>query len=258
MKTFVKTSFIFTLLLCTTLAVKIQGQQDEKNLHEGISLSEKALIAYDKDLLLQAREIFIKENANPAALYYQTYCEYKLLEMSLRPGNEDLFDKYYDDAVAHAEQLSALKEDESEGKTLLAGIYMSKIATSSMSAISLSPKIHSLLDDAQKFNSSNPRSYIIRGIMKFQTPGIFGGSYEDAAKNFSKAIQLFEKQDDVDMLKPHWGYLESLAWLGRTQEKLDNPDAAKFAYQKALSIEPNYGWVKFSLLPKLLEKLNNN
>lgn len=258
MTTLVKTSLIFSLLLCAILAVKIQGQQDEKKLLGGISLSDEALIAYDKDLLLQAREIFVKENSNPAAFYYQTYCEYKLLEMSLRPGNEDLFDKYYEDAVGHAERLSDQKENESEGKTLLAGIYMTKIATSSMSAVTISPKIHSFLDDAQAIDPNNPRPFIIRGIMKYQTPGIFGGSYEDAAKNFSKAIQLFEKQEAADMLKPHWGYLESLAWLGRTQEKLDNLDAAKFAYQKALNVEPNYGWVKYSLLPQLMKKLNNN
>lgn len=226
-------------------------------LSDGINLADKALLLYDKDLLLQAREIFQKENSNTIALYYQTYCEYKLLEMSLRPGNEDLFDKYYEEAVTHAEQLSTQKDIESEGKTLLAGIYMMKIATSSMSAVTLSPKVHTLLDDAQKSDPGNPRPYIIRGIMKYQTPGIFGGSYEDAAKNFSKAIQLFEKQDSVGQLKPHWGYLETLAWLGRSQEKLENYDAAKFAYEKALKVEPNYGWVKYSLLPQLMKKLND-
>ncbi|NTU73493.1 hypothetical protein HGB07_04985 [Candidatus Roizmanbacteria bacterium] len=69
---------------------------------------------------------------------------------------------------------------------MLAGIYMMKIATSSMSAVTLSPKAHSLLDDAQKSQPGNPRPYIIRGTMKYQTPGIFGGSYEDAVKNFSR------------------------------------------------------------------------
>jgi tetratricopeptide (TPR) repeat protein len=84
---------------------------------------------------------------------------------------------------------------------------------------------------------------------------MFGGSIEDAAKNFSRSIQLFEKEDEADLLKPHWGYLESLAWMGITQEKLENFDAAKFAYQKALKVEPEYAWVKYSLLPKLLEKI---
>jgi tetratricopeptide (TPR) repeat protein len=257
MKTSIKKLALVTFILSSAFLFASQSRLNQDDLLEGIRLAEKALIAYNKDLLLQAREIFIKENSSSAALYYQTYCEYKLLEMSLRPGNEDLFDKYYEDAVINAEKIAAVKEYESEGKTLLAGIYMMKIATSSMSAVTLSPKVHSLLDDAQKSDPGNPRPYLIRGTMKYQTPGIFGGSYEDAAKNFSKAIQLFEKQENVDSLKPHWGYIESLAWLGRSQEKLENYDAAKFAYEKALKVEPNYNWVKYSLLPQLMKKLND-
>jgi tetratricopeptide (TPR) repeat protein len=257
MKTSIKKLALFILILSSAFLFANQSKPAQDDLMEGIRLVEKALIAYDRDLLLQAKEIFVKEKSNTMALYYQTYCEYKLLEMSLRPGNEDLFDKYYDDAVTHAEKIAAVEEYESEGKTLLAGIFMMKIATSSMSAVTLSPKVHSLLDDAQKSDPANPRPYIIRGTMKYQTPRIFGGSYEDAAKNFSKAIQLFEKQDSVNQLKPHWGYIESLAWLGRSQEKLENYDAAKFAYEKALKVEPNYGWIKYSLLPQLMKKLND-
>jgi tetratricopeptide (TPR) repeat protein len=175
--------------------------------------------------------------------------------MSSRPGNGELFNKIYDTAVSNAEKLSSAKGFESEGKTLLAGIYMMKIALNPMSAVSLTPQIHSLLDEAQQLNADNPRSYIIRGIMKLQTPVVFGGSTEDAAKNFSKAIQLFEKEDEADPIKPHWGYLDALAWMGITQEKLENYDAAKFAYQKALNFEPEYARVKYSLLPKLLEKI---
>lgn len=249
---------LFSYLISSAIIFSAgQIMAGEKEIKEGIVLAEKALIVYDKDLLLQAREILMKENSNPAAFYYQTFCEYKLLEMSTRPGNDYLFDKYYEEATAHAEQISSLKDNESEGKTLLAAIYMMKIANSSMSAVTLSPKVHSLLDDAQKSDPKNPRPYLIRGIMKYQTPGIFGGSYEDAAKNFSKAIQLFEKQDSVDQLKPHWGYLETLAWLGKAQEQLENYEAAKFAYEKALKVEPNYGWVKFVLLPQLMKKLND-
>lgn len=257
MKTVLKNMLFASLIFSAVFFTSAQVKAGEKEINEGISLSERALLMYDKDLLLQAREILMKENSDNSAFYYQTFCEYKLLEMSLRPGNEYLFDKYYDDAVTHAEKIAAVEEFESEGKTLLAGIYMMKIATSSMSGVTLSPKVHALLDDAQKSNPKNPRSYLIRGIMKYQTPGIFGGSYEDAVKNFSKAIQLFEKQDSIDQLKPHWGYLESMAWLGRAQEQLENYDAAKFAYEKALKVEPNYGWVKFSLLPQLIKKLNN-
>ncbi len=257
MKNVIQLLIILLLVITNLLSAQNQNGIEESKILDAINLADKALVVYDKDMLLKAREVFEKASDNLTCLFFQTFCEYKLLEMSSRPGNGDLFDKIYDTSVVNAEKLSSIKNYESEGKTLLAGIYMMKIATNPMSAVSLTSKIHSLLDDAQKDNPDNPRSFLIRGIMKFQTPGIFGGSNEDAAKNFSKAIQLFEKQDEVDLMKPHWGYLEALAWIGRTQEKLENFDAAKFSYQKVLNLEPDYTWVKYSLLPSLLKKIEN-
>lgn len=254
MKNLFKMLIILSLLITSLLLAQNPNGAEEKKLLDAINLADKALIAYDKDLLLQARDVFEKENNNLTCLYYQTFCDYKLLEMSTRPGNHNLFDKYYADAVANSEKLASIDDYESEGKTLLSAIYMMKIATNPMSAVTLTPKIHLLLDEAQKINPDNPRSFIIRGIMKLQTPAMFGGSIEDASKNFAKAIQIFDKDDEVNKIKPHWGYLESLAWMGITQEKLDNLDAAIFSYQKALNVEPDYAWIKYSLLPKLLEK----
>lgn len=255
MKNVTQLLIIPLLVITNLLSAQNQNRIEENKILEAINLADKALVVYDKDMLLKAREIFQKESDNLSCLFFQNFCEYKLLEMSARPGNGDLFDKIYDTAVANADKLSSAEGFESEGKTLLAGIYMMKIASNPMSAVSLTAKIHTLLDEAQSINSSNPRSYIIRGIMKFQTPAMFGGSLEDAVKNFSKAIQLFEKEDEVEPVKPHWGYLESIIWMGLAQEKLENFDAAKFAYQKVLNLEPDYTWVKHSLLPNLLKKI---
>lgn len=255
----------FSPVLFLIVFSKITFSQDhsvDESIKKGISQAYISYISYDKNLLLEAKETFEKalaqDNSNTFALYHITYCEYKLLEMSLRKGSEDLFDKYYDAAVANAENLSETKGIGSEGKTLLAGIYMIKIANSFLSGVTLTPKIHTLLDESEEINKINPRTYLLRGIMKFQTPAMFGGSTEEAAKNFNKAVALFEKQNSDNPLGPNWGYLEALAWLGRAHEKLENYDAAKFAYQKALAVEPNFVWVKSSLLPKLEEKMKGN
>ena len=50
---------------------------------------------------------------------------------------------------------------------------------------------------------------------------------------------------------PEWGYLETLAWTGQVYAKLGNVDTARFYYTKVLTIEPEYGWVKYVLLPTL-------
>jgi len=127
-----------------------------------------------------------------------------------------------------------------------------------MSAVALSPRINDLLDDAEYLNPKNPETYIIRGMMKLNTPAEFGGSVSEALENFNKAELLFSQNADSLIVNDKWGMLEAGTWAGLTNEKLNNIDAAKFAYQKVLSLEPNYNWVKYVLLPGLEKKSQKN
>ena len=245
-----------TALFLISYPLNISADPDSLNelISKGIALSKLAYLQYDRDKFLEARSLFeeaYKTNKSDLLpLYYITLIDYKILETTLQDGSDSLFEKYYEPALQNAEILSNNKTFSADGKILSAAIYMMKIAFSYMSAVTLSPKIHSLLDEAQKIAPMNPYSYVIRGIMKYKTPGIFGGSYEDALKNFSYAIKLFEEEEN-NSISPVWGYIETLAWMGKTQEELNNKEAAIFAYKKALSSEPDFGWVKYELLPKL-------
>ncbi|MDP2302000.1 MAG: hypothetical protein Q8N03_06215 [Ignavibacteria bacterium] len=259
MKHLITVTILFTFIF---VSLNIAGSKDEttQTLKDAVALTIKANLYYDREMFEQAANSFESllknEPSNKIALYHLTFTEYRLLEISLSKGNEDLFDKYYEKSVKHAEQISSDKILSSEGKTLLAAIYMMKIANSPFSAVTLSGTVHDLLDDAQKLQPKNPRSYIIRGIMKFNTPSMFGGSKEDAMKNFNKAISIFEREEIVDSTAPNWGYLESLAWLGRVNTALENYETALYAYKKALNVEPNFMWVKMNLLPNLQKKMN--
>jgi len=247
---------VIAVTACATLLAQTQSVNGQ--LAHGKLLTKQAYNHYDKNLLLQAYDIFlhiyIADTSNVDALYNVTLVEYKLLEMGARPGNEQLFEQYYENALENAIMLSNVKEFAAEGKTLSAAIYMMKIASSPMSAVTLSSKIHSLLDEAEQIKPEYPRIYLIRGMMKFNTPVAFGGSTTDALKNFNKSVSLYEKQI-VDTASSDWGYCEALTWTGRAQEKLENYDAALFSYKKVLNVEPEFSWVKYALLPKLEEKI---
>lgn len=250
--------FVVAFLVITSMVLTAQTKSANDMLTEGKQLTRQAYNHYDKDLLLKAHNIFLQiyktDKSDFEALYNLTLAEYKLLEMSARSGGEELFDRYYEAALENAKVLSGEKNFTAKGKTLSAAVYMMKIAASPFSGATLSSKVHTLLDEAEKIKPEFPRIYLIRGMMKYNTPGIFGGSYEDALKNFNKAVLLYERQDE-DPANIDWGYLEALTWTGRSQEKLENFEAARFAYKKVLSIEPDFGWVKYSLLPKLEEEL---
>ena len=253
-----KVVFVIILFILSSKAFPQKSSQDAL-LKKGIALTEQAYASYNQDLFLKSRNIFEQvydsNKTNLLPLYYMTFIDYKLLEMSLRQKGDSLFNKYYDGAEKNALLISENKEWESEGKTLLASVYMMKIAKSPMSAVSLAPKIGDLLEDAVNSNPANPRSYLIIGMMKFNTPKMYGGSYDIASENFRKAVSIYEKQDTTFTLKPSWGYLEALTWLGRSLEQQDNFESAKFMYQKVLSIQPQYGWVKYYLLPNLEKKM---
>jgi tetratricopeptide (TPR) repeat protein len=85
--------------------------------------------------------------------------------------------------------------------------------------------------------------------MKYNTPAFFGGSKEEAIINYKHAIILYKKDVSVDSLKIDWGCAETYAWLGVALKDLGKTDEAKDAFNKALEIAPDYGWVKYVLLP---------
>jgi tetratricopeptide (TPR) repeat protein len=256
-------SLLFALIVLFVVMNKGYSQDVSLNsqLKKGKSLTYEAMILHDKDLLLKAHstyeEILQSDKSNPEGLYGLTFTEYKLLEMSLQKENESLFEKYYQSALGNAAKLMEIDKYPSEGKSLLAGIYMMEIANSPMTAVTLSSEINGLLNDAEKLNPQNLMTFIVRGEMKYNTPKVFGGSYEDAVKNFSKAVAICEQNPDSEIVDTSWGHLESLAWLGRAYLKLENYDSAKFTYQKALNIEPGFTWIKYVLLPEVEKKMQN-
>jgi tetratricopeptide (TPR) repeat protein len=230
-------------------------------LNSGKTFTYKALVLHDKDMLLEALNQYGKilkaDTSNLEALYGLIFVEYRFLELSLQKGNDSLFNQYYQSSLVNAAKLISANKYLSEGKSLLAGIYMMKIASSPMSAVTLSSKINRLLNDAEEANPKNPTTFIVRGEMKYNTPKLFGGSIEDAVNNFNKAVLICEQNPDSTLVDTEWAYLESLAWLGQAYARIDNYDAAKFAYQKALSIQADFSWVKYILLPKIEKKEQN-
>jgi tetratricopeptide (TPR) repeat protein len=250
---------LFGFIFLISSLLQLSAQSTDELMKEGKAIASKAYVYYDKDTFTKAHGIFEKiylaDTTNFTALYNLTYVEYRFLEMESR--EKGLFDKYIAQAVNHAEKISSVKGFASEGKTLLASILIMKIAHNWAEAMTLSPRINALLGEAEAINPNNPRAYLIHGIMKLNTPAAFGGSVKEALEKFNKTISYFEKEEEeISTLTINWGYLDALAWTGIANEKLEMSDAAIFVYKKALSIEPEYSWVKYVLLPNL-EKTKN-
>ena len=238
------TILILAVILISNLLA--QSNTVKNSMVAGKILAEEAYIKYDKGLFEKSRKIFetiyAKNNSNMLALYYTTYIDFRFLEMSFQPGDEYLFDKYYEPALKNSQLVSEDKKLGVEGKIIQAGIYMMNIAKDMSRAPVIYPKILSLLEEVQKNKPNNPRVYMILGRLKLNTPEVMGGGPKEALTYFNKSIVLSEKQNKKDNI--NWGYLTALLWAGQTYDMLGDRAGVDRIYDKIMSVAPNFSQVK--------------
>lgn len=132
--------------------------------------------------------------------------------------------------------------------------YGFKIGLNILKAPFIGPKSVDCAVLAMKQDTDNPYGYIQFANSQYYMPAAFGGSKTEALKNYLKAEKLMAA--NKEQMKEDWNYLSLLAMIGQAHTELKDYQSAKAYYQKALTIEPNFLWVKNELYPALLKKLN--
>ncbi|MFN0059863.1 MAG: tetratricopeptide repeat protein [Planctomycetota bacterium] len=224
----------------------------------GKALLKTALASGDLKKLGEARAQFAAAAADSgsAALahYHVGYTEY--LESHLvkdRAAAKSAIDR----AVAALEQAQKSDKKLADAVALLASCYGEQIGHNPQLGMTLGPKSTMMLLDAQKLEPKNPRVVLLAGISAYYTPEMYGGSKAEGMKRFEEAAKLFESYRAPSELHPDWGRDEVHAWIGQAYLEQQKPAEAKRAFEAALKINPEYGWVKHDLLPRAEAMLKN-
>jgi len=162
-------------------------------------------------------------------------------------------DDLLDDAETRLKTAVKLDPKFAEGYALLSGVYGLKINISPMSGILLGPRSGGAIDRAEQLEPENPRVLLSRGIGKFNTPAMFGGSIKDAEACLRRAIDRFAAESPAKPF-PAWGRFDAHAWLGQVLARRGDKAAARAEYERALEVAPKSGWVQFVLMPALEKK----
>ena len=101
---------------------------------------------------------------------------------------------------------------------------------------------------ARALGPNNPRVLLLAGISAWFTPAMWGGGKDKGYALVQQAVTAFTKDQPVRPL-PAWGAAEAYAWLGQMEQGRGNAAAARAAYERALALEPEYGWVRQLLRP---------
>lgn len=239
-------------LITVALAAAVSGRA-EINLAATERAIERAYLHGNRAELATAVKPIEAELAtnpkDPALLYERAFGHYATSSALFRPDDKEELKAELETAVAILKQVHG-QPWEAEAAALQSTILGRLIGIEGgMSGMTLGPKAGQLLGRAAKQAPQSPRVLLFRAISLLNTPAAFGGDREEAAKVAQQAIDAFAA--NAQQPGPHWGEADAWVWLGMAKRSGGDIAGTKAAWEKALAIEPDYGWVKFALLPSL-------
>ena len=218
-----------------------------KRLERG-AFNEEDLLAARAACLqgLQAAEL--PRETEFAFRYSAAYANWRLVRVPNAKREEQI--PLHDEAAAHIRKALELDSKSAEAWGLLSAIYGSQMGFVPAMGLELGNHAAEAIQQAVKLAPDNPRVVLFQGTSAFHTPPSYGGSVEAAEKHLRRAIQLFDSEPP-ERPWPNWGRLDAHLWLGILLEKRGDREGARAEYKKTLSIDPEFGWARYVLLPRL-------
>lgn len=242
-------------------ASSVQAQPADSLLLQAKEMLRAGAMESNTDKIQQARVMFERATSDDqlATLghYYAAYAAHQLVGL-LSGGDSDTSSRelltHIDYAIQHLEVASQRDPSFAEGWALLASVYGRKISLRPLSGMTLGPKSSRAQKTAQELAPNNPRVVLLKAVGDYNTPRMWGGDKERAIEGFHQAAALYQNEVVSDPLQPSWGHIEVYAWLGIAYMDEDNLPEARKALEKALEIDPEFGWVKYGLMPSLAQR----
>ena len=183
------------------------------------------------------------------ALAYTDWRLYPLLQASDQASRKQAA-VYMAEAQTQLKQIVAANPSHAEAYALLSTLYGQEIGNSAWKGMTIGPKSSAAIETALKLARDNPRVALQAGVGAFFTPKMFGGGLDKAEKEIRRAEMLFAKES-TNQPWPNWGRLDVLAWMGQVLAAKGDREGARAYYDRALKLQPDFGWVRFVLLPAL-------
>ena len=252
--------FLLSLAFISLVAHPTLAQSGESLIVSGRQMLQAGENAGDLDAMYAARATFERALADTGLVawghYYIALADYRIAGL-LGEESKDQASEHLKVAVEHLKKATEIDPQAAEAYALLSSAYGLQIGLSPMKSMLLGPRVGKASQKAKQLAPENPRVVLSEAISDFNTPKMFGGSKEKGLQGFQRAAELFAQEEPTDPVQPVWGHREAYAWLGIAYQDRGELESARAAFEKALEIDPDFGWVKYALLPEL-EKANSS
>lgn len=251
---------IITLACFFLCITTVQAQSNRDLLREGMDVLDDGSDKRDYDQILEARSLLepLTDDDSLAvwAHYYAAAASSAMANM-IREGVKEAGNRvrldHINNSIEHLEAAVAIDPTFADAWMLLSSSYVHKISVRPLRAVGLSRKYRRARDLAFELEPHNPRIKLMKGIINYNLPGFVGGDKALAEAEFDEALKIFEEENITHPFQPSWGHDEVHARLGVVYMDRGDLEEARDAFERALEINPQYGWVTEELLISLEE-----
>ncbi|TQV67790.1 hypothetical protein FKG94_25000 [Exilibacterium tricleocarpae] len=173
--------------------------------------------------------------------YLVAYARYRLAATYLQQQRPASAKPVLAQAIEQLRELLRAYPEFAEAMVLLAAVYGLEILRSPVKAVYLAPRANRLIDRGLELDPGNPRAYLMKGVVKFQTPTLFGGSVAEARELLETGLARAAATTRPAAID--WGLVDLHLWLGRVAADQNRRRQEQDHYAAALSISPDNHWV---------------
>jgi len=193
-----------------------------------------------------------KNKSNTFILELVNY-QYGYIAWCIGNDKTDDAEKYLEIANKNIEYLEKQNFQISYAYSYKSAFYGFEIGLAWYKAPFIGPRSVGYSEKAMNTDKNNPFGYIQYANSQYYMPETFGGSKTVAIQYYITAQKLMEA--DTSFTKNNWNYISLLTTIAQAYTETKKYVSAKEYYEKILKIEPDFGWVKNELYPKLKKKL---
>jgi len=222
----------------------VEGKQ---LVRDGVHRGQRRLVEDARVLFDAATEV---SALAPLAHYHTAYAEYRLARMKFQaPSSERL--EHVRRAIEHLRRSVDADPDFSEAHALLAVCYGMEMAKRLYMSVFNGPAASIGMGKARGLSPTNPRVSLLYGFDLANKPAVLGGNQNAARRAYETAIELFAHWTNPSELHPDWGLAEAHAMVGISYYRSNEFHRARQAFERALTIAPDFALVKIIWLPRL-------
>lgn len=200
--------------------------------------------------IMKEMEIDFDKSPSDRLLYEIAHAYYGYIGYCIGINNSGKALEYIEKGERNLEFLLKKYPNWAEIHALRGAYYGFRLSLAPYKAIFLGPKSMDHINKAIQLNKYSASGYIEKANAAYHMPPVFGGSMEEALKNYSISLKLFEQAGHTYT----WQYLNTYVNLATVYERMGDYNSAVKIYRKILDIEPEFKVVKNKLLPYALKK----